>query len=230
MPDLCETFRWQAGQIWNRMAKAASVRIALSEETITETALYEMALARHGDSTIAITLATKPQEARHGGDWEWWLIAGSSGISFRVQAKRLFQNGRYQSLLKPAPHPYAQLDKLARPQGAMVTFLFIASSTIQWQASLARVAAVAIRTTCRVFGAALWPVRIGCALRGPTTWIICGPTCGPGTNWSVITREPVCPMLQNISWSSSADWLLRGGHPAERRSIPSRSGSSRITS
>lgn len=112
MPDLCETFRWQAGQVWNRMAKAASVRMALSEETITETALYEMALARAGDSSIAITLATKPQEARHGGDWEWWLIAGNIGISFRVQAKRLFPSGRYQSLLKPAPHPYAQLDTL----------------------------------------------------------------------------------------------------------------------
>jgi hypothetical protein len=112
MPDLCETFRWQAGQVWNRMAKAASVRMALSEDTITETALYEMALARLGDNTIVITLATKPQEHRHGGDWEWWLIAGSIGISFRVQAKRLFPNGRYQSLLKPAPHRYQQLDTL----------------------------------------------------------------------------------------------------------------------
>jgi hypothetical protein len=127
MPDLCETFRWQAGHVWNRMAKAASVRMALSEETITETALYEMALARFGDSTIAITLATKPQEARHGGDWEWWLIAGKIGISFRVQAKRLFRNGRYQSLLKPAPHPYAQLDILrtsARRDGHVPLYCF----------------------------------------------------------------------------------------------------------
>jgi hypothetical protein len=127
MPDLCETFRWQAGQVWNRMAKAASVSITLSEEPITETALCEMALARLGDSAIAITLATKPQEARHGGDWEWWLTAGSIGISFRVQAKRLFPNGRYQSLLKPAPHEYQQLETLraaARRDGHVPLYCF----------------------------------------------------------------------------------------------------------
>jgi hypothetical protein len=112
MPDLCETFRWQAGQVWKRMAKASSVGIALSEETITETALYEMALSRADDSSIVITLATKPQEARHGADWEWWIIAGGMGISFRVQAKRLFWNGRYRSLLKPAPYAYRQLNTL----------------------------------------------------------------------------------------------------------------------
>jgi hypothetical protein len=112
MPDLCETFRWQAGQVWNRMAKAASIRMALSEETITETALYEMALASAGDSTIVLRLATKRQEARHGADWEWWIIRGNTGLSFRVQAKRLFPNGRYQSLLKPAPNVYQQLNTL----------------------------------------------------------------------------------------------------------------------
>src|ERR1700730_4174070 len=102
--DLCETFRSQSGLVWNRMAKASRVGLALSEETlITETALYEMALAHELDGKIAISLATKPQEARHGADWEWWLINGNMGVSFRVQAKRLFPNGSYQSLLKAPP-------------------------------------------------------------------------------------------------------------------------------
>jgi hypothetical protein len=45
------------------MAKASRVGLALSEETLTETALYEMALAHELDGKIAISLATKPQEA-----------------------------------------------------------------------------------------------------------------------------------------------------------------------
>ena len=112
--DLCETFRSQSGLVWNRMAKASRVGLALSEETLTETALYEMALAHELDGKIAISLATKPQEARHGADWEWWLINGNMGVSFRVQAKRLFPNGRYQSLLKGPPDPYQQLNRLCR--------------------------------------------------------------------------------------------------------------------
>lgn len=127
MADLCETFRWQAGQVWNRAAKAASVRMALNEDTITQTALYEMALARLGDGEIVITLATRQEEARHGGDWEWWLIAGTTGISFRVQAKRLFPGGRYRSLLKSAPHRYQQLDTLvatARRDGHVPLYCF----------------------------------------------------------------------------------------------------------
>jgi hypothetical protein len=112
MPDLCETFRWEAGQVWNRMAKASRVRMALGEETITETALYEIALEHANDDRIVITPFTKPIEFRNGADWEWWLIKGRIGLGFRVQAKRLFPNGRYQSLLKAPPHEYRQLDKL----------------------------------------------------------------------------------------------------------------------
>jgi hypothetical protein len=84
------------------MQKASLLGMALGEETITETVLYEIALAHRGGN-FAVTLATKPQEARHGADWEWWLVKGNIGVSFRVQAKRLFRDGKYQSLFKP-PH------------------------------------------------------------------------------------------------------------------------------
>jgi hypothetical protein len=94
------------------MQKASLLGMALGEETITETVLYEIALAHRGGN-FAVTLATKPQEARHGADWEWWLVKGNIGVSFRVQAKRLFRDGKYQSLFKPPPHdPYEQLSKL----------------------------------------------------------------------------------------------------------------------
>jgi hypothetical protein len=114
MPDLCETFRRQAGSIWNRMSRARSLGMALSEETITESALYEIALVHQTIGDIDITIATKPAESIHGADWEWWFIKDWRGVSYRVQAKRLFPDGSYRSLLKAPPNPYDQLDKLIR--------------------------------------------------------------------------------------------------------------------
>src|SRR5260370_42373124 len=99
MPTLCQTFRKEAAIVWNRMSIAARLNLSLSEETITECALYNIALA-HQSGEIVIRLATKPAEARHGADWEWWLVRGSKGFGFRVQAKRLFPDGRYRALRK----------------------------------------------------------------------------------------------------------------------------------
>jgi hypothetical protein len=111
MPTLCQTFRKEAGLVWNYMRKAAGLGLALSEETLTESALYNIAIAHQG-TDIVIDLATKPAEAKHGADWEWWLVRGRKGLGFRVQAKRLFANGRYNSLTRPGPNAYQQLDKL----------------------------------------------------------------------------------------------------------------------
>lgn len=92
------------------MELARVLGLALSEETITETCLYNIAKA-HQHDRIAIYPATKPQEARHGADWEWWFTYGNHGIGYRVQAKRLFPSGRYNSLFKPGDQ-FAQLTKL----------------------------------------------------------------------------------------------------------------------
>src|SRR6266436_157495 len=93
------------------MSIAARLNLSLSEETITECALYNIALA-HQSGEIVIRLATKPAEARHGADWEWWLVRGSKGFGFRVQAKRLFPDGRYRALRKSGANGHEQLDKL----------------------------------------------------------------------------------------------------------------------
>ena len=60
-------------------------------------------------------MAKKHEEAKHGADWEWWLIHNNEGLRFRIQAKRLFQSGQYQSLFdkKKGAKPYDQLNKLA---------------------------------------------------------------------------------------------------------------------
>ncbi len=84
--------------------------LSLSEETLTETALYNIAIAHQGKD-IQILLATKPAEKKHGADWEWWLVRGKKGLGFRVQAKRLFADGRYHALFKTGAK-YQQLDTL----------------------------------------------------------------------------------------------------------------------
>lgn len=111
MPTLCQTFRKEAGVVWNRMRTAARLGLSLSEETLTECALYNIALAQQG-ANIVVDLATKPAEKKHGADWEWWFIRGGRGVGFRVQAKRLFADGRYKSLTKAGKRPYTQLDVL----------------------------------------------------------------------------------------------------------------------
>jgi Family of unknown function (DUF6615) len=113
MPSLCESFRNEAGFVWNRMKKARTVGMRLGEETLTEIALLNIALA-HPPTKVAIRLATKKDEAGHGGDWEWWFSHKGKGVGFRVQAKRLFPSGKYEGLFKKkkGAKPYDQLDTL----------------------------------------------------------------------------------------------------------------------
>jgi hypothetical protein len=66
MPSLCQSFRKEAGFVWNRMQKAPRVGMSLSEETLTEFALLNIALA-HARTKISIHLPTKHEEAKHGG-------------------------------------------------------------------------------------------------------------------------------------------------------------------
>ena len=114
MPSLCQTFRKQAGVVWNNMSKAASKGLWLSEETLTEWVQYNIALVHQGTNFV-VDLATKPQEFKHGADWEWWFTSGSNGYGFRVQAKRLFPaKYRYESLLHSKTTPYVQLEKLQK--------------------------------------------------------------------------------------------------------------------
>lgn len=106
MTVLCKTFRKQAGFAWSRMRNGASIIMPLSEETLTETLLYEIAWAHKADPGFRVRVATKPEESLHGGDWELWLTQGGKGIKFRVQAKRLYPNGRYKSLFSYGKDAY----------------------------------------------------------------------------------------------------------------------------
>jgi hypothetical protein len=111
LPTLCNTFRRQAGAAWNRARGAAALQLFMSEETTTETVLYGIARRHQTGDYIAIP-ATKAAEAKHGADWFWWFGNKSTGVGFRVQAKKLFPSGRYESLLKKKGDPYGQLKAL----------------------------------------------------------------------------------------------------------------------
>lgn len=111
MATLCETFRWQAGAAWNRTSRATALQLFMSEETTTEMVLYEIARYHQTGDYVAIP-ATKAAESKHGADWFWWFGDKSTGVGFRVQAKKLFPSGRYESLLKKQGDPYEQLNKL----------------------------------------------------------------------------------------------------------------------
>jgi uncharacterized protein DUF6615 len=111
LATLCGTFRWQAGAVWNRTSRATALQLFMSEETTTEMVLYEIARHHQTGDYIAIP-ATKAAEAKHGADWLWWFGDKSNGVGFRVQAKKLFPSGQYESLLKKKGDPYDQLKNL----------------------------------------------------------------------------------------------------------------------
>jgi hypothetical protein len=111
LTTLCGTFRWQAGAAWNRTNRATALQLFMSEETTTEMVLYEIARYHQTGDYVAIP-ATKAAEGKHGADWFWWFGDKSTGVGFRVQAKKLFPSGRYESLLKTKGDPYEQLKRL----------------------------------------------------------------------------------------------------------------------
>jgi len=100
------------------MGQAGALQMPMSEETLTETVLFETA-QKHQSGDFLVIPATKPEESVHGADWLFWFVAGGQGISYRVQAKRLFKSGRYESLFKSGKQksgakvdPEQQLKKL----------------------------------------------------------------------------------------------------------------------
>lgn len=85
-----------AGWAWNRQNDALQHGLSLQEETLTEMLLLRIA---HDCRPLGlrVRMFTRAQESRNGADWEWFVRGPRcSGIGYRVQAKRLFQKGRYK--------------------------------------------------------------------------------------------------------------------------------------
>jgi hypothetical protein len=88
-----------------RVAHQAPGSFSPREETLTELALVELKQRMSGTSVIQ-----KPStkvESKEGHDWVWTIQSRHGYATFRVQAKKLYQGGRYDQLnhhhkLKPS--------------------------------------------------------------------------------------------------------------------------------
>lgn len=107
MKDLRDALRREAGKVWRDKNDAGKLRLFLSEETITETMLLRLAQKfQHG--ALRVRAFTKAQEKTNGADYEVWFIEKGKSLGLRVQAKRLFPSGNYDSLHSGGP----QINKL----------------------------------------------------------------------------------------------------------------------
>lgn len=105
-PNLCDTFRELAAWTCNKLGKADGLGMAFNEETVTESLLLKLA-ERHAGRDLDIRAYSKIEEGRGakstggkptGADWSFWFSDdGNKGIELRIQAKRLFKSGKYDS-------------------------------------------------------------------------------------------------------------------------------------
>jgi hypothetical protein len=86
----------------------------MNEETITESILLFLARGhkRHGLNIKVYN--KKTEEPSVGADWAWCFMQGGRAVAMRVQAKRLYSGGRYDTL-KPTG---GQINKLINQSGA----------------------------------------------------------------------------------------------------------------
>jgi len=114
--------RAAAGKVWSEQGAAHSQGLQLNEETLTE--MSALRLARSIDrSKFRVDLFNKGKEKKTGADWEWAFRVGGRFLRLRVQAKRLFANGRYQSFKRRGAQTNTLLAQ-ARKSGAYPCFVF----------------------------------------------------------------------------------------------------------
>lgn len=115
-----------AADTWSRIPLVRSLRLAFGEETFTDLLLLDLMLRAGRRARIVPT--TKPDEAKQGTDWEWWIGSNSTGwIHYVIQAKRIAGSGnRYKSLThKVGGVPQIDLlEGYAQSQGAFPLYCF----------------------------------------------------------------------------------------------------------
>jgi hypothetical protein len=128
--ELQENFAKLARWTWNRLADCHRREIAFSEETITETLLYQLSKKFSGRG-FEIKSFNKYEEgtsymrgAPTGADWEFWIADKSwKGIRLRIQAKRLFlESGKYESFDATSAQ-HKNLENSAHAHGAIPLYV-----------------------------------------------------------------------------------------------------------
>lgn len=83
-----QLFESLAGTTWDWLGHARKVKLAISEDSITD--ITELEIARAGLNGIKVTRVTKQQESRYGFDWMWFIGNRVQGyIPYAVQAKKV---------------------------------------------------------------------------------------------------------------------------------------------
>jgi hypothetical protein len=113
-PPLCSTFHRLAHETYSRISRARAVDHQPLEETFTDLNALELKTLHPTD--IHCRTFTKPQEGRHGADWEWWLTDKSHSLwlGVRVQAKLLHLKTNRFAHLHYKPGGTYQTTKLIR--------------------------------------------------------------------------------------------------------------------
>lgn len=96
--DPCFTFQWAAAKTWRDIHDTQHWNNPIPEDSITDMLLLEM---RRLSSSLIYKRFTRHEESKDtGADWLWWFVSkdGKCGLPILLQAKRLFNSLRYESL------------------------------------------------------------------------------------------------------------------------------------
>lgn len=94
--DLCLAMDTAAMSNWKKIEHARRMGLKYDETTSTQELLLTLQTEVSGLLTYQYT---QQQETRSGADWEWWLGSDEVGwICLRIQAKRVYEDYRYQML------------------------------------------------------------------------------------------------------------------------------------
>ena len=104
-----------AAATWARMSLAWQLSVSLGEETFTDILSLDFTRLA-GKSPTKLFQSTKPQESHQGTDLEIRIhVGGQRAIVVALQAKKLYQNGRYKYLDRASKFsPLRQIDLLER--------------------------------------------------------------------------------------------------------------------
>jgi hypothetical protein len=107
---LCKTFVGMARKIWNELGAARAAGINRGEETVTDDFLLGVQMAHPAE--VATFQFNKPEEAKTGADWEWWLTDGRKWAGLLIQAKILKPKANLYSSIKHKVRGRPQIDIL----------------------------------------------------------------------------------------------------------------------
>lgn len=160
--NLCVSFRRLSSWTWNQLTDACVLKVPFSEESITESVLIQ--LAKWHPHDLQICAYSKQDEGTGtkatggkptGADWSFWVVGPKGrGVEIRLQAKRQFRRGRYQSL----DGTTQQISDLWNNRGKAVPFYLFYNGDFAHDQHGAR-----------------WPIWTGCGscgirFRGQTAW------------------------------------------------------------